>query len=1056
MFQYNTYAAEADAGKTNQWLGVSVRSGGPGKGVVTCAHRYKELKQSGSSVNIYGIGSCYQMTQELAYDTSLGKGNHIRPCQGLSKTQEHEEYAFCQSGISSYITEDERLVIGSPGAINWLGMVTEIDVSPFFRIKKLYNSPTQASDPIAPPVPLISYLGYSVIGGKFDSTGRTYFVAGAPRSVNVGQVVFFTETTGRMLQYEQSQILTGELAFSGYGQDLIAVDINNDGYDDLVVGCPFYYVEEKDNIRLGGAIYVYIGNGDIITKNTKPQIIRGRSLSQAECDDLECLHARFGFSLTNAGDLNRDGFEDFAVGAPYEGQGAVYIFHGSADGVKEPFSQRIYAKDIKKSSAWQTFGYSLSGGLDLDGNTYPDLLIGSYMEDKVALLRTRPIISLHSKVTVTPDKLNMSTDAQRQCSHNKEKWYCVVVKLCLRYTAEPVERFNTPVEIIYTIIAEPERLNSRVEFLKDGSFTQKIEDTFRLLSQDSTGLSADDPNARYACISQTAYLKNQITDVLSAIEFGIQYRLPERTSPISTPRPGALPDINDFPILDAGINQAESSMVFAQVEFAKECGQDQICKSNLQMKVKPQLRKNSEDQLVLEIGASDTIRVAVDIENIGEIAYQTAFYFNKPEALTWQQSEPKDIGCIPYNTTLIECKDIGSKELGKPLKPGAVTEFALIFQVQKQAISTVRSIELTAWVNTTSEEVTPAADRITIPIVVYINADLQVSGQSEPDSSIPYSGVIRGESAIKNERMIGQSVNHTYTVYNNGPGVVESSDITIYWPYEMASDYPHGKHLLYLMHPPEVLVGDAFCFDQPEIVNVIGIPEANSVSDQPRLFNVLVDKQGPEYTVDNGRKRRQAKTAANKPMEIREDGPKVGASSERKNIATFDCMKKTAKCYEIRCRIGVLNKNQAVKIRLRARLWESTLLEDFREVDEVRIRSTGKIHIRPELNVVQSNTTNDLEYATTIAIPSIQIVQEKPLAWWIYALAVLGGILVLIILALCLWKIGFFKRKRYDDVSTYNVKVEKKKNINNPTYSTKVETKKEYLDENEYFLKQDR
>lgn len=170
-------------------------------------------------------------------------------------------------------------------------------------------------------------------------------------------------------------------------------------------------------------------------------------------------------------------------------------------------------------------------------------------------------------------------------------------------------------------------------------------------------------------------------------------------------------------------------------------------------------------------------------------------------------------------------------------------------------------------------------------------------------------------------------------------------------------------------------------------------------------------------------------------------------------MAVLDCGKKTAKCYEIRCRIGVLLSGRSVKIQMRSRLWESTLLEDFTGVDEVHIRSTGKIHIRPELNVVQSNTRNDVQYATTIAIPSLLIVKEKPLAWWIYALAVLGGILVLIILALCLWKIGFFKRKRYEEVSQYSVKVEKKKNINNPTYSTKVETKKEYLDENEYFLK---
>ena len=43
-------------------------------------------------------------------------------------------------------------------------------------------------------------------------------------------------------------------------------------------------------------------------------------------------------------------------------------------------------------------------------------------------------------------------------------------------------------------------------------------------------------------------------------------------------------------------------------------------------------------------------------------------------------------------------------------------------------------------------------------------------------------------------------------VYNNGGGTVQASEITIYWPYELQSSYAHGKHLLYLMHPPEVKV----------------------------------------------------------------------------------------------------------------------------------------------------------------------------------------------------------------------------------------------------------
>ena len=42
----------------------------------------------------------------------------------------------------------------------------------------------------------------------------------------------------------------------------------------------------------------------------------------------------------------------------------------------------------------RTFGYSLSGGLDMDQNGYPDLLVGAYEEAAVVLLRSRNIINI--------------------------------------------------------------------------------------------------------------------------------------------------------------------------------------------------------------------------------------------------------------------------------------------------------------------------------------------------------------------------------------------------------------------------------------------------------------------------------------------------------------------------------------------------------------------------------------------------------------------------------------------------------------------------------------
>lgn len=100
--------------------------------------------------------------------------------------------------------------------------------------------------------------------------------------------------------------------------------------------------------------------------------------------------ARFGLALTSLGDINLDGYGDFAVGAPYDGPngcGAIYIYHGSSSGPLEKYSQVIFAEDLAGMTNLKTFGFSLSGGIDLDGNMYPDLVVGAYESNKAIVFR---------------------------------------------------------------------------------------------------------------------------------------------------------------------------------------------------------------------------------------------------------------------------------------------------------------------------------------------------------------------------------------------------------------------------------------------------------------------------------------------------------------------------------------------------------------------------------------------------------------------------------------------------------------------------------------------
>lgn len=114
---------------------------------------------------------------------------------------------------------------------------------------------------------------------------------------------------------------------------------------DLIVGAPFYFTKES-----GGAVYIYMNNKNHCF-DCKPPI---RLVGKSESRYINILHSckikykfflltiqifRFGFAITNLGDLNKDGFDDIAIGAPYEGNGVIYIFQGSADGIISEPSQ---------------------------------------------------------------------------------------------------------------------------------------------------------------------------------------------------------------------------------------------------------------------------------------------------------------------------------------------------------------------------------------------------------------------------------------------------------------------------------------------------------------------------------------------------------------------------------------------------------------------------------------------------------------------------------------------------------------------------------------------
>ncbi|NXA16582.1 ITA7 protein, partial [Sapayoa aenigma] len=305
--------------KENQWLGVSVKSQGAGGKIVTCAHRYEVrhwVRQPLETRDV--IGRCFVLSQDLRVRDEMDGGGW-KFCEG--RPQSHEHFGTCQQGLAAAFSPDRRYVLlGAPGTYNWKGTlrVEQLNQSSL-DLLQLDAGPYEAGgekdqDPSLIPVPANSYFGTGGGPARRSPPG----CRGPPRAPVTPQIPEETpipEDTPPKSQCRGGGGSQGQFGVPGVGGGVTGPCPPR--WMDLVVGAPHFF-ERKEEI--GGAVYVYINPGGHWDTAT-PLRLNGTRGSM------------FGIALSTAGDLNHDGFEDLAVGAPFDGAGKVFIYHGSALGI---------------------------------------------------------------------------------------------------------------------------------------------------------------------------------------------------------------------------------------------------------------------------------------------------------------------------------------------------------------------------------------------------------------------------------------------------------------------------------------------------------------------------------------------------------------------------------------------------------------------------------------------------------------------------------------------------------------------------------------------------
>ncbi|XP_034662240.1 integrin alpha-PS1 isoform X1 [Drosophila subobscura] len=967
----------SDEIKEGQWMGVTVRSNplqanGSGGKVLVCAHRYMYIVRE----NRYGQGLCYVLTNDLQFDEVH------EPCKGRPVQRQHEDYGLCQAGTSGALLDDDTMVLGSPGPFTWRGSiwVTQIGGEYLHRDKTTYYS--DHSD-ASSPVDKYSYLGMSVTGGRFFGDNMSY-AAGAPRSNGHGQVVIFDKANTNPIPVRL--IIDGEQFGSSFGYELTTADVNGDNRPDLIAAAPFFFSKNE-----GGAVYVYQNDQDTLPRRHTLRLTGA-------------LESRFGLALANVGDLNKDNCEDIAVGAPYEGQGVVYIYLGSRQGLSDKPAQRIQASElgatVPQGQPIRTFGISIAGNTDLDGNSYPDVVVGAFNSSATVVLLARPIINIQTSYrsdelrNIDPNKPGCRSDAFSNLT-------CFSFEACC--SIDPYDDSTKELSLMYSVEAETyDHLKkfSRAFFDRDNKRSNVISRVVKVRT-----------DGRVACQISTGYIKANTRDIQTPIRFRLKYTLEE--PPLAD---SALTRLN--PMLD----QTQAHIDF-EGTFQKDCGDDDLCESDLVIRAEPNITAiGNEYTLTLD---GNELEVGISVTNLADSAYEAQVFISHQAGVSYVATKkPTNATCNSFNTTLVACS------LGNPMPRGTTTFVTIRFQ-PKSLEPSEKSMQFHIFANTTSKLVGSEPPERNLSVGVVRRAKLHFRGWAMPEQSF-YSGA---SQVTDNSPMemgdVGSQVNHSFTIFNDGPSTAPKVHMVIHWPWSLYSDPERGhkdQYLLYLEQTPTVEIGLGECHVAPEYVNPLKLDSGSQESMLAQLGAPATLKMWPMRSRQQQNKNQSQATHSRQQRSTLERvtrlerltyepelaGIGASGSGKKQDIVELDCNKGTARCIRIECDIYNMPARSEAQVMVKARLWNSTLVSEYPRVDRVRIISTATAKI-PEDFGVEVMEHNEIEVETR-AYPELRNQQrDTAIPWLIISFAILLGVVVLAVFTFFLWKCGFFKRIRPTD-----------------------------------------
>lgn len=274
----------------------------------------------------------------------------LRLLATMTGENEWDDFTHCASAGDLNADGFMDIIVGAPGGAGGQGLVkiyfgsADFDTIPEFRIVDGGN------------------FGKSVAcAGDVNKDGYDDILVGAPTAYNYNTQASMAGKAhiyfgGSPMDTVVDVILQDSDYHYTFGSCVTSAgDVNDDGYDDVVIAAP-------DDWAAAGRVFIYFGGQPM------------DSVYDVRIEGPPDSAEHFGWSVAGIGDINSDGFEDILIGRPYAGvpwgTGKASLYFGGNP--MDTIPDIIFEGD---TATYYRFGRNVASAGDVNGDGVTDMLV---------------------------------------------------------------------------------------------------------------------------------------------------------------------------------------------------------------------------------------------------------------------------------------------------------------------------------------------------------------------------------------------------------------------------------------------------------------------------------------------------------------------------------------------------------------------------------------------------------------------------------------------------------------------------------------------------------